>query len=187
MSSSKQVAAAVIIIDEWGVLGRKRKNKNRREMWAKKWLLGRDRFTHLNLLNFIRSDSPVDYKNYLRMSDENVQYLTAKVKPRIAKHGSSLVTKLALSVFVAVWIDESGLGPPTHVRANSKQAASRAPPKALTSQARVVQVRLVTLHTQTSLTHWKPTPAGLASQIRTCMDTLTVDKKKRLTFNISRF
>ena len=44
-------------------------------MWAKKCLLGRDRYTHLNLLNFIRNDSPEDYKNYLRMSDENVQYL----------------------------------------------------------------------------------------------------------------
>ena len=76
-------------------------------MWAKKWLLGRDRFTHLNLLNFIRNDSPEDYKNYFRMSDENVQYLIAKVKQLIAKQD----TKLALSV----WIRESGLEPPTHV------------------------------------------------------------------------
>ena len=52
MSSSKQVAAAVIILDECGVLGRKRKNRKRREMWDKKWLLGRDRFTHFNFLNF---------------------------------------------------------------------------------------------------------------------------------------
>jgi hypothetical protein len=77
-----------------------------------------------------------------------------------------------LAVFVAVWIHESGLGPPTHVRANSKPAASRAPPKALTSQARIGQVRLVTLHTRTSLTHLNPSPAGLASQNRTCMGTL---------------
>jgi hypothetical protein len=65
MSSSKQVAAAMIILDECGVFGRKRKTRKRREMWAKKWSLGRDRFTHLNLLNFIRNDSPEDYKNYL--------------------------------------------------------------------------------------------------------------------------
>jgi hypothetical protein len=113
-------------------------------MWAKKWLLGRDRFTHLKLLNFRHG----------------------------SRHGSSLVTKLALSVFVAVWIRESGLGPPTNVRANSKPAARRAPPKALTSQARIGQVRLVTIHTQTSLTHWNPNPAGLASQTRTFMGTL---------------
>jgi hypothetical protein len=133
-------------------------------MWAKKWLLGRDRFTHLSLLNFIRNYSPEDYKNYLRMSDENVQYLIAKVK-------SLLATKPALSVFVAVWIRESGLGPPAHVRANNKSAASRAPPKALTIQARIGQVRLVTIHTRKSSTHWNPSPAGLASQTRTCMGT----------------
>ena len=79
MSSSKQVAA-VIILDECGVFGRQIKNRKRKEMWAKKCLLGRNRFTHTNLLNFIRNDSHEDYKNYLRMSDENVQYLIAKVK-----------------------------------------------------------------------------------------------------------
>jgi len=88
------------------------------------------------------------------------------------------VTKLTLSVFVAVWIRESGLEPPTHVRANSKPAASRAPPKALTSQARIGQVRLVTLHTRASLTHWNPSPAGLASQTRTCMGSTTSHSTK---------
>jgi len=58
------------------------------EMWAKKWLLGRDRFTQLYLLKFIRNDRPEDSKNYLRMSDENVQYLIVKVKPLIAKQDS---------------------------------------------------------------------------------------------------
>jgi hypothetical protein len=71
MSSSKKIAAAVIILDDCGVFGRER-----REMWAKNWLLGRDRFTHLNLLNFIRNDSPEDYRNYFRMSD-----VLAKVNP----------------------------------------------------------------------------------------------------------
>ena len=37
MSSSKQVAAAVIILDECGVFGRKIRNRKRRDMWAKKW------------------------------------------------------------------------------------------------------------------------------------------------------
>jgi hypothetical protein len=35
--------------------------------------------------------------------------------------------------------------------------------------------RLVTLHTRTCLTHWNPSPAGLASQTRTCMGTLTLN------------
>ena len=83
MSSSKQVAASAVILDECGVFGRKRKNRKRREMWAKKWLLGRDRHTQLNLLNFIGNDSTEAYQNYLIMSDENVQYLIAKVKPLV--------------------------------------------------------------------------------------------------------
>jgi hypothetical protein len=105
-------------------------------MWAKKWLLGRDRFTHLNLLDFIRNEGPEDYKNYLRMSDENVQYLIAKVKPLIARQDTVMRNAV------------------------TPEAASRALPKALTSQDRIGQVRFVTLHTRTSLTHWNPSPAG---------------------------
>ena len=55
--------------------------------------------------------------------------------------------------------------------------ASRTPPKALTSQARIGQIRLETLHTRTSLTHRNPSPAGLASQTRTCMGTLRLKLK----------
>jgi len=70
-------------------------------MWAKKWLLGRDRFTHLNLLNFIRNDSPEDYKNYLRMSDENVQYLIAKVKPMTAKQDTVMRNAITPEAHIA--------------------------------------------------------------------------------------
>ena len=63
--------------------------KLRREMWDKKWLLGTDRYTHLDWLNFFRNDGLEDYKNYLRMSDENVQYLIVKVKPLIAKQDTA--------------------------------------------------------------------------------------------------
>jgi hypothetical protein len=63
----------------------RRKNGKRRKIWAKNWLLDRDKFTHINLLNYIRNDSPEDYKKYFRMSDENLKYLLAKVKPLIVK------------------------------------------------------------------------------------------------------
>jgi hypothetical protein len=45
-----------------------------------------------------------------------------------------LVTKLVLSVHVAVWIREPGSGPPTHVRANSEPSPTKGPGKP--SQAR---------------------------------------------------
>jgi hypothetical protein len=63
-----------------------------------------------------------------------------------------LVTKLRLSVRVAVWIRETGSGPPTHVRANSKPVAS---------PAGLGRARLVAPHTETSLAHWDPSRAAL--------------------------
>jgi hypothetical protein len=63
------------------------------------------------------------------------------------------VTKLTLSVRVAVWIRETGSEPPTHVRANSEPGASQAPPKVLASPAGLGRPRLVAPHTQTSLAH----------------------------------
>jgi hypothetical protein len=38
-----------------------------------------------------------------------------------------LVTKLTLSVRVAVWIRKPGLGPPTHVQANTKSSPTEGP------------------------------------------------------------
>lgn len=62
MSRSKEVAALVSVLDESGAVKKKRKNC---ELWAMNWLLDRSRFKHLNLLNFIRNDTPKDYKSYL--------------------------------------------------------------------------------------------------------------------------
>jgi hypothetical protein len=67
-------------------------------MWVKKWLLERDRFTHLNVLNFIRDDSPDDYKNYFIMSDENVKYLLEKVSPFILKQDTVMLMKVLLAM-----------------------------------------------------------------------------------------
>jgi hypothetical protein len=97
------------------------------------------------------------------MSDENLKYVLAKVKPLIMKQD----TVIKLTGRVAVWIRETGSGPPTHIRANSEPAASRAPPKALASPAGLGRARLVAPHAQTSLAHWNPSRAGLSSQTRT--------------------
>ena len=101
MSASKLVAVAVIILDECGMFGRKWKDRKRGEMWAKKWLLGRDRFTHLNLFNVIRNDSPEDSKNYLRMSDKNLQYLIANVNPLIAKQNIAMRNAITPELLIA--------------------------------------------------------------------------------------
>jgi hypothetical protein len=78
-----------------------------------------------------------------------------------------LMSKLTLSMRVAMWIPESGSGLPTHVRANSEPAASRAPPKALASPARGAP------HTdEFDSLEPEPSRAGLASQTLTYMGTL---------------
>ena len=70
-------------------------------MWAKNRLLSRDKFTHFNLLNFIRNDRPGDYKNHFRMSDENFKYLLEKIKPFIVKEDTVMrnaITRIAATL-----------------------------------------------------------------------------------------
>jgi hypothetical protein len=67
----------------------------------------------------------------------------------------------------------------THTRTSqARESASgsltREPGSDIFHHTRTSGFRLVTLHTRTSLTHWNPSPAGLASQTRTCMGTLKV-------------
>ena len=87
MSRRRQVAAAAIILSE---LGGVKKQRRKRSIWSKGWLVNRQRFSHINLLNFIRDDSRNDYRNYLRMSAENFNVLLDKVKPFIAKRDTVL-------------------------------------------------------------------------------------------------
>jgi hypothetical protein len=63
------------------------------------------------LLNFIRNDSPEDYKNYWRMSDENVQYLIAKVKPLIAKQDTAMRNAITPQARIAATLRFLAIGP----------------------------------------------------------------------------
>ena len=51
------------------------KRNVRRKRWVKEWLLKRDQYTHLNLLNEILITDTNDYLNYFRMSAETFQLL----------------------------------------------------------------------------------------------------------------
>jgi hypothetical protein len=81
----------------------------------------------------------------------NVLHMEADMAPLLGR-------KLTMSVRVALWIRKTGSGPATHVRANSEPAEN--------------QARLVLPHAHTSLAHWNPSRAGLASQAPTCKGTL---------------
>jgi hypothetical protein len=53
-------------------------------MWTKKLLLGRERFTHLNLLNFIRNDSTVRTHDWFLLSEEGFGGLVVSMVPEFA-------------------------------------------------------------------------------------------------------
>jgi hypothetical protein len=61
-------------------------------------------------LNFIRNDSPEDYKNYLRMSYENVQYLIAKIKPLIAKQDTVIRNAITPEACIAATLRSLATG-----------------------------------------------------------------------------
>ena len=91
-SLSNQVAAAVIVLDELDAFKKERKERG---MWSKNWLLNRQRFSLMNLLNSITNDSRNDNQNYLRMSVESFNMLLDNVKPFITKNDTILQNALS--------------------------------------------------------------------------------------------
>jgi hypothetical protein len=73
--------------------------------------------------------------------------------------------RLKVPIKVRVWL----ASPPRGAWLGSQ---AREPGSDIFHHTRMSGFRLVTLHTRTSLIHWNPRPAGLASQTRTCMGTL---------------
>lgn len=59
----------------------------KRKRWMKNWLLKREKYTHLNLLDEIRlNDEMDDYENYFRMPDVCFDNLLELVTPFLSKH-----------------------------------------------------------------------------------------------------
>lgn len=66
--------AVMVILEE--------KKKKKRSLWAKKWLMERKKFTHMNLLRELEGN---DFRNYLRMDEDSFLLLLAKVRPFIER------------------------------------------------------------------------------------------------------
>lgn len=56
----------------------------KRSKWCKNWLLKREQYSHINLLNELRSE-PNDWRNYLRMDEDTYVELLEMVTPLIKK------------------------------------------------------------------------------------------------------
>ncbi|KAJ8949929.1 hypothetical protein NQ318_007637 [Aromia moschata] len=50
----------------------------------------RNRFTHEHLLNFLPDSEPEDYRNFLRMDQESIDYLLELVRPDIEKKETNM-------------------------------------------------------------------------------------------------
>lgn len=65
------------------------KKKCRRRRWVKNWMLKREKYTHLNLVQeMLLGDDLDDYSNYYRMSEDLFEKLLTMVSPYITKQNT---------------------------------------------------------------------------------------------------
>lgn len=78
--------ASVIVALAGGLISiENKKPRKRRRLWAKNWLLQRNKFSHMTLLKELAEEEPQDFKNYLRMDEECFEDLLLQVTPKIEK------------------------------------------------------------------------------------------------------
>lgn len=77
-----------------------RKKKTRKRFWTKKWLLERNQFSHVNLLNELRFH-PEDWPNYLRMDEDTYLKLLSLVTPIIQKKDTCMRLNKQQNKFLA--------------------------------------------------------------------------------------
>lgn len=67
-----------------------KKHKRHRAFWTKDYLATRDSMPQTSILPEIRENDPDDFRNLLKMSDENFNYLLRKVTPLIQKQDTCM-------------------------------------------------------------------------------------------------
>nr|XP_029724128.1 uncharacterized protein LOC115264525 [Aedes albopictus] len=81
------LAAVAVCIDEKEENAATRK---KRRIWTKEWLLDKQKYSNMELLEKLRQTEPQDFKNYLRMNDATFQNLLRKVTPFIIKQDTMM-------------------------------------------------------------------------------------------------
>lgn len=93
MSRKRRVAAAVII----NYILKKRRKTRTRKCWVKEWIAKRGtQGAYSKLLVELRCEDSQYFKNFLRMSASDFQFLVEKVRPKIEKQDT--VMRCAISV-----------------------------------------------------------------------------------------
>ena len=86
MSADKTETAAALLL----LQSLKTKNK-KRKIWVRNWIARRyEEGLHSTLLRELLDEDTVSYKNFLRMSPEDYQYLLDKVTPLIRRQDTHL-------------------------------------------------------------------------------------------------
>lgn len=99
MDTQRRVAAAILLLDEAGVFTKKRKP---RKYWMKTWLKKRNEYSHMNLLLELKENNPYDFKNYLRMTENEYKYLLDLVTPLIERKDTVLRESIPVDDRLAV-------------------------------------------------------------------------------------
>lgn len=81
MSCSESEALCYLAIGYYAVMKKKRK---RPKVWVKSWIEKRQALSHTHLIQELAAE-PLDYQNYLRMSEESYNELLSLVTPLIQK------------------------------------------------------------------------------------------------------
>ncbi|KAM4045446.1 putative nuclease HARBI1 [Anomaloglossus baeobatrachus] len=79
------VAASTAVIE---INRNNRRNARFGRIWAREWLLERDRLSHLNLLRELQERHPNDFQNYLRMSENSFKILLQRVEHQITRQNT---------------------------------------------------------------------------------------------------
>ncbi|CAH1963126.1 unnamed protein product [Acanthoscelides obtectus] len=90
MEQASCVATMASIDDAMAIVGlivatkKLKRSKRHRAIWCKDWLMKREHYSHINLVNELKF-APKDWHNYLRMNEETYLKLLSMVTPLIKK------------------------------------------------------------------------------------------------------
>ena len=105
MNRKRKACVVVVLLAKYQKeLNEKKAPKKPKRWWTKEWLQHEERmkWSHINLLDFIKMHNEVDYRNYFRMSDTCFQDLLQMVTQHIKKEDTKLRQSISAKKRLAV-------------------------------------------------------------------------------------
>lgn len=87
----KAILQTVLILAEELAENMKRKKQKKKRIWVREWITRRTmQGASNNLLRELKLEDSRDYKNFLRLNEQQFEYLLEKVTPKISKQDTSM-------------------------------------------------------------------------------------------------